>query len=46
MNADKGDLMARLAGESGSVQELHDKVAKLTAQKGDVEAQLQVSLRL
>jgi len=41
LNADKGDLMARLAGESGSVQELHDKVAKLNAQKGDVEAQLQ-----
>jgi len=40
LTAEKAELANRLATESGTVAEFHDKQNKLMAQKGDLEAQL------
>ena len=44
LTAEKAELANRLATESGTVAEFHDKQNKLMAQKGDLESQLSVRI--
>lgn len=44
MLAEKTALLDSLSSEKGSLQEFQEKVAKLTAQKNDLDNQLRVSI--
>ena len=44
LTTEKSELTNRLQAESGTVADFHDKQNKLMAQKGDLEAQLSVSI--